>query len=138
MTIRNILALAAAGAAMLAAVPAAAKGADMPRRGLAGADCFNSRDWTNWSSPSPDVIYLKVRNRDVYRVDLLASGHRNLDAPGKYLLTTQRSGSGRVCSPLDLDLKLGDLSGFATPLFPQAITRLTRDEIAALPRKDRP
>jgi len=138
MKLRNTLALGAAAAAALIALPAAAaNGADMPRRSLAAADCFSARDWTDWSSPSPDVIYLKVRNREVYRVDLLPAGKLGLERPGKYLVSTQR-GSSRVCSPVDLDLKLGDLSGFSTPLFPQAITRLTRDEIAALPRKDRP
>lgn len=140
MKFRNTLALGAAAAAALMALPgaaAAANGADVPRRSLSAGDCFSSRDWTDWSSPSPDVIYLKVRNREVYRVDLLPSGKLSLDRPGKYLLNTQR-GSTRVCSPVDLDLKLGDLSGFSTPLFPQAITRLTREQVAALPRKDRP
>jgi len=139
MTFRTPLALgAAAAAALLVAGPAAAaSGADAPRRSLAAADCFSSRDWTDWSSPSPDVIYLRVRNREVYRVDLLPSGKLSLDRPGKYLLNVQR-GSSRVCSPVDLDLKLGDLAGFTTPLFPQAITRLTREQVAALPKKDRP
>jgi hypothetical protein len=138
MKFRTTLALGAAAAAALIALPAAAaNGADAPRRSLASADCFSSRDWTDWSSPSPDVIYLKVRNRDVYRIDLLAGGQRSLEAPGKYLVNTQH-GSQRVCSPVDLDLKLGDLAGFVTPLFPQAITRLTPAEVAALPRKARP
>lgn len=143
MKFPNTLALGAAAAAALIAqmalpgAAAAANGPDVARRSLPAADCFSSRDWTDWSSPSPDVIYLKVRNREVYRVDLLPAGKLSLERPGKYLVSTQR-GSSRVCSPVDLDLKLGDLSGFSTPLFPQAITRLTREQVAALPRKDRP
>jgi hypothetical protein len=138
MKFPKTLALGAAAAAALVALPAAAaNGNDAPRRSLHGSDCFSSRDWTDWSSPSPDVLYLKVRHREVYRVDLLPSGRMSLERPGKYLVSTQR-GSNRVCSPVDLDLKLGDLSGFVTPLFPTAISRLTPEEVAALPRKARP
>ena len=138
MTRQHALAIGAAAAAALIALPAAAAtGAEAPRRSLPAADCFFSRDWTDWSSPSPDVLYLKVRHREVYRVDLLPVGKLSLERPGKYLVSTQR-GSSRVCSPVDLDLKLGDHAGFATPLFPTKITRLTRDEVAALPSKVRP
>jgi len=121
---------AAATAAVLSASPAAAEGAAPAR------ECFASRDWQGWSSPSPDVIYLKIRNREVYRVDLAARSNL-LNSPGIFLVSTLR-GSDRVCGPLDLDLEAADTNGFKTPLFPRAMRRLTSEEVAALPRKHQP
>jgi hypothetical protein len=135
---RNLLrsGLLAAAASMILATGASA--ADAPRRGaLPSQDCFSTRDWRGWSSPSPDVLYLKVRNRDVYRVDLLGRQGPRLDSAGSFLVSEPR-GSTRVCGPIDLDLKIADDLGFSMPLFPTAITKLTPEEVAALPPRHRP
>jgi len=124
------IALAAVTAAAFSAVPAAAEG-PAPMR-----ECFASRDWQGWSSPSPDVIYLKVRNREVYRLDLAAKSNL-LNSPGIFLVSRLR-GSDRICGALDLDLEAADTSGFRSPLFPKAMRRLTPEEVAALPRKHQP
>jgi len=123
----SFIALAAVAVAAASAAPATAQDVAPAR------ECFSSRDWQGWSSPSPDVIYLKMRNREVYRVDL-ASRNVQLNSPGSFLISTLR-GSDRVCGPIDLDLHVTDTSGFKTPLFPRAMRRLGPEEVAALPRK---
>jgi hypothetical protein len=79
---------------------------------------------------------MKINNNQVYRVDL-APGSPSLRSPGDFLISKVR-GSNTVCSALDLDLSISDTQGFKTPLFPRTLTRLTPEEVAALPPKDRP
>jgi hypothetical protein len=133
MTNRSKLIAAALSAAALTSVSFAAHAAPTP--GVARS-CFRSSDWSDWRSPSPDVIYLKVRLHDVYRVNL-AGGSNRLNDPGIFLISQVR-GSEMICSPLDLDLKVSDSSGFSTPLIARSITKLTPEEVAAIPAKFRP
>ena len=133
-----IAGLVAGAAALLAALPAAARAEPAPVRGppLASADCFMMRDWEGWSSPSRNTIYLQVRHRDVYRVDLYG-GTSMLNSPGRFLISREH-GTGRVCAPIDLHLDVADHQGFTQPLFPLTISKLTAEEVAALPREHRP
>lgn len=98
--------------------------------------CFSLSDWHGWSAPNDKTMYLKVRNRDVYRLDL-AHGSNQLTWPGSHLVTIVR-GSDRICNPIDLDLRVSDGSGFAIPIRAKTITKLTPEEVAAIPKKDRP
>ena len=134
----SIARVVAGAAALLAALPAAAQPAPAPVRGpaLPAADCFLMRDWDGWSSPSRDTLYLQVRNRHVYRVDLYG-GTSMLNSPGRFLVSRDR-GTGRVCSPVDLQLDVADTTGLTQPLFPLTISKLTAEEVRALPRKHRP
>lgn len=122
----NLVALAAvlgAGSA-LAGAPAAR------------APCFFLTQWEGWKSPSPDIIYLGVNMHDVYRVDLSA-GSSQLQSPNVHLVSVNR-GSSSICSAIDLDLKVADSMGFAEPLIAKTLTKLTPEEIAAIPKKFRP
>ena len=107
--------------------------ADTPTR----APCFFISQWQGWKAASANVIYLRVNMRDVYRVDLSA-GSQQLMWPGSYHLITRVQGSSSICGPLDLQLALSDGHGFYQPLIATGLTKLTADEIAALPAKDRP
>ena len=98
--------------------------------------CFSLSDWQGWSSPSRDVLYMKVRNRDVYRLDL-TRGSNQLGSAGSHIVSVVR-GSDRICNPIDLDLRVSDGMGFAMPIRAKTITKLTPEEIAAIPKKDRP
>ena len=121
---------------LAAAAPALADPAakDAPPR--AARSCFYLSDWDGWSAPNKDTLYLKVRNRDVYRVDL-AHGTNQLTSPGVHLVSVVR-GVDSVCAPLDLDLRVSDGFGMAMPIRAKTITKLTREEIAAIPKKYRP
>lgn len=118
---------AALAAALLTAWPLSANAA--PQGG-----CFLSKDWRGWKSPDPKVIYLRVGISDVFRLDL-QSGSDQLDRPDMHLVNKLR-GSPWICSPLDLELTLSDSHGsYREPLFVKSITRLTPDEIRAIPAK---
>jgi hypothetical protein len=82
------------------------------------------------------VIYLGVNMHDVYRVDLSA-GSPLLSAPNMHLVSIVR-GSSSICTALDLDLKLSDDNGFTQPLIARTLTKLTPEQIAAIPKKYRP
>lgn len=128
----GLIAAAAVSSLALASAPAQAR-SDAPR---SHRDCFQSTDWQGWSSPSPDILYLRVGIKDVYRLDLSA-GSSQLQWPSNHLINTVR-GSSMVCSGIDLDLAVSDGNGFVQPLIVRSIHKLTPDEIAALPKKDRP
>jgi len=122
--------LGAAGSA-LADSPAASPAAPKPAR-----SCFSLSDWQGWSAPDRNTLYLKVRHRDVYRVDL-SHGTSQLTSPGVHLVSVTR-GIDSVCRPIDLDLRVSDGMGFAMPIMAKTITKLTPEEVAALPKRDRP
>ncbi|WP_165190772.1 DUF6491 family protein [Caulobacter soli] len=126
--------LAAAAPALAAsglADPAAKDAAPRPAR-----SCFSLSDWDGWSAPDRNTLYMKVRHRDVYRVDL-SHGTSQLTSPGVHLVSVVR-GTDSICRPIDLDLRVSDGFGFAMPIMAKSITKLSKDEIAALPKKDRP
>jgi hypothetical protein len=101
------------------------------------SNCFLSRDWEGWKSPSPNVIYLRVGVSRIFRLDLSA-GSNQLQEPDMHLVDVVR-GSDWICDPLDLQLQLKDDHGaFEEPLIVKAITQLTPDQIAAIPKKDLP
>jgi hypothetical protein len=135
MTKARIFALAATAA--LVAAPAFAQPAKRsPPVALASKDCFFSRDWQGWKSPSPDVLYIRVRQHDVYRIDLAGGGQR-LDSPSMHIVSISR-GSDRICAPIDLDLRISDSIGPPIALFPRGIVKLTPEEAKALPKEARP
>jgi len=122
--------LVAAGLLGLSAAPVAAESPHPAR------DCFFSNQWEGWRSPSPNVIYIRVGIHDVYRLDLSA-GSSQLQSPDMHLVNQVR-GSNTICSALDLDLSIADSHGFSEPLFVRTMTKLSPEEVAAIPRQYRP
>jgi hypothetical protein len=76
-----------------------------------------------------------VHVRDIYRLDL-SYGSTLLTWPDSHLINVMR-GTNSICYPIDLDLKVGN-NGFLEPLFIKSITKLTPEEVAAIPKKDLP
>jgi len=124
----TIAALSAAGAAAAAPAPGAA----------AGQACFTSRDWEGWSAPGDgDVLLLRVRSHDIYRVELTPGSHVRKEVDN--FLVNRVRGSSWICSPLDLDLTLNDRTiGARQGLIARSLRKLTPQEIAAIPKKDLP
>jgi hypothetical protein len=123
--------LALAGLAAVAAL-----GASAPAMADASHPCFFISQWHGWKAPDANTIYLGVNTHDIYRLDLSA-GSSELMAPGVHLVTQFR-GTSSVCTALDLDIKVSDGHGFTTPLIVRTITKLTPEEVAAIPPRDRP
>jgi len=99
--------------------------------------CFSLSRWRGgWRAASKDVLYLGVDISDVYRLDL-DGGSPELLWPEVHLVNIAR-GDDTVCAPIDLDLSVADDHGFRTPLFVKSISKLTPEEVAALPAKQRP
>jgi hypothetical protein len=131
----------AVGAALLTSVGAAYADAPTDR-----TPCFFITQWHGWKSPAPNVLYLGVNMHDVYRVDLSA-GSRMLRDPTVHLVSRSR-GSTSVCSAIDLDLDVVDNTGgggigglgggMRQPLIASKLTKLTPDEVAAIPKQFRP
>lgn len=99
--------------------------------------CFYSQDWDGWkATPDSKAIYIRVGVNKIWRLDL-SSACPALQSPNPHLINTLRGGS-TVCSALDLDLKVADDSGFATPCIVSSISRLSDAEASALPKNLRP
>jgi hypothetical protein len=100
-------------------------------------ECFLSRDWQGWSAPGDsNVILLKVRMHDVWRLELTPGTH--VHKYPDYMLVNRIRGSSWLCSPLDFDLMLSDHHGFRQPLIVTKVSKLTPAEVAAIPKKDLP
>lgn len=124
------LALSGPAAAQDAPAAQAAKPAKPARQ------CFYLSDWRGWTAPDKDTLYLKVRGKDVYKVDL-AYGSNQLTWPGNHLVSVVH-GVDSVCGPLDLDLRVSDGFGMAIPIRAKTITKLTPEQIALIPKKYQP
>lgn len=122
--------LAAAVALGMAAPAFAAKSPDTTR------NCFLAHDWQDWKAPNDKTIYVRVNQHDVWRLDL--SGGSSMITDDTNHLITNLQDSAWVCHAIDLsNMKISD--GHVTePLFVKSITKLTPDQVAAIPQKDRP
>jgi len=116
------------------------------------APCFFITQWQGWKAPNPNTLYLGVNMHDVYRVDLSA-GSPELMWPAVHLISDVR-GSNSICSAIDLQLSVAqdnggsgfrtngvgfaNGSGFRVPLIARKLTKLTPEEVAAIPKKYRP
>ena len=99
--------------------------------------CFSLTNWRGgWRAPTKDAIYLRVDSNDVWRLDL-NGGSPELLRADVHLVNIARGGD-TVCAPIDLDLFVSDNRGFRTPLFVKSITKLTPEQVAALPAKLHP
>lgn len=101
------------------------------------AQCFHISNFEGWKAPDAKTIYIRVGQRNYYRLDLTASCP-TLRWPSAYLVTEWR-GSSWVCSAIDWDLKVAQRSGgFAQPCLVKTMTKLTPAEAEAIPKKFKP
>ena len=134
--ISNRLGRLAAGVVAALAMLGAASAA--PAADTNGRRCFTVNDWNGWSSPSPDVLYLAVNFRDVYKAEL-TQPVQGLD-PAYTVLISDETGPQSICSAVDLHLIMTRRGGGGgrRGLIARSLTRLTPEEIAAIPKRDRP
>ncbi|HLZ83055.1 MAG TPA: hypothetical protein VKQ54_05765 [Caulobacteraceae bacterium] len=134
--ISNRLGRSAAGVvAALATLTGAASAASAADTN--GRSCFTVNNWHGWSSPSPDVLYLAVNFRDVYKATLAhpVAGLNLMDT----VVISDETGLQSICSAVDLHLTMTHRRGGSRQgLIVRSLTRLTPEEIAAIPKRDRP
>ena len=124
--------IGAAGVLALACAPSAQP---EPAKAPAPA-CFFSRDWQGWKASADDKsIYIRVGFNRIYRLDL-ASSCPDLHYPDAHLITNLRGDS--ICDALDIDLKVGQGHGFATPCIVRKLSQLSPEEAKALPKALQP
>lgn len=99
--------------------------------------CFDTSEFDNWRAGDAKTIYIHVRPNNYFRLDL--SGRcSTLLSPGAQLITTFR-GTSLICSPLDWDLKVSaGIGGNTEPCLVRTMTKLTQEEVTALPKKAKP
>jgi hypothetical protein len=131
--VRRILIGALAIGSALAPAAVAAGGATAQT----GQACFRTSDWQNWKAANDHTIYLNVGGNRIWRLDMAGSCPELSDGGAK-LITRDIAGSGSVCSPMDLDLKVSVGHGIATPCIVRNMSELSPDQAAALPRNLRP
>jgi hypothetical protein len=125
--------IAAAAALSLASVSLTGVAhAAAPEKTNTTKNCFLTNDWQDWRGADANTIYLRVHVHDFYRLDL-SSGSNMVTDPSNHLISQVRV-SPWICGPLDLDLKISD-GHIAEPLIVKSITKLTAEEVAAIPRK---
>ena len=132
MKVRSLL---LAGVLATAAFAGAASAATTPSAPAANRSCFFTRNWDSWHAPDKNTIYLKINMHEIYRVDLSA-GSDLLTWPDAHIVNKVH-GVDSVCSPIDLDLSVSD-GHVHEFLIAKAITKLTPEQIAAIPKKDLP
>ena len=133
MKVRSLLLGGALAAAAFAGVASAATAPSAP---AATRSCFFTRNWDSWHAPDKNTIYFKISLHDIYRVDLSA-GSDLLTWPDTHLVSKSH-GTDSICTPLDLDLSVSDGHGAREFLIAKSITKLTPEQVAAIPKKDLP
>ena len=134
------LSLAAVAAFTLTSA-AVAQGQPVPAGTEPGPDaakparaCFFNRDVRGFAAPDDRTLYLRVRSKDIYRLDLMG---RCPDLDWETQVGLDSRGSSSICAPIDVQVRVrGPIGVTRCPV--SEITRLTPEEAAALPRKSRP
>ncbi|THD62031.1 DUF6491 family protein [Phenylobacterium sp.] len=126
--------LAGLAAALLALGATAVGAADKP----ASKDtCFWARNVTSFAAPDDHTVYVKVNQRDVYRLDLMISCP-DVQFNQAVALQSSRGAGGSICGPLDAEI-ISHATGLGRQRCPvKTLTKLTPEEIAALPKHAKP
>ena len=118
--------------ALLVGAPVTTATADPPSSHNA---CFLRSNVEGFSAPNDRTVYLQTSARDTYRLDLMTecTGLSFRQSLG----LEARPGSPWICSPIEATVVFRD-AGVNERCPVTAIHKLTPDEIAALPKHDRP
>jgi len=122
----------AAGAVLAAVHPAAAASTQAPPK--SDRACFFTRDVNGFSAADDRTVYVKVGVKDVYRLDLFSPCP---DIDWNWRIGLQSHGSDWICSPMDATIIAHSPIGLQRCEV-NKVTKLTPQEVAALPRKARP
>jgi Family of unknown function (DUF6491) len=127
---RLIVAVAAATSALAATVANA-----QPPARHSNDQCFVRRNINGFSAPNDRTVYIRVGVSDVWRLDLM------IDCTGlafrNAFALEARPATAWICSPLDATVIVRQ-TGISQRCPVSAMHKLTPDEIAALPKRDRP
>jgi Family of unknown function (DUF6491) len=101
------------------------------------SQCFWSRNVTSFAAPDDHTVYIQVNYRDVYRLDLMVSCP-DVDWDQRVALVSNHGSGGSICGPLDAEI-VSHATGIGHQRCPvKAMSKLTPEEIAALPKRAKP
>ncbi|MBR7618370.1 hypothetical protein JKL49_03125 [Phenylobacterium sp. 20VBR1] len=126
----HALLLATAALIALAAGPAGAAPAAKPAKA-----CFSARNVSNYAVVDDRTLNIRVGGRDVYQLDLMGVCP---DLPSQNRIAIKSRGASFICSPLDATIIAGGPFGRTERCEVRGLRKLTPEEIAALPSRDRP
>ena len=129
MTLHPLL-LATAALIALIAGPAGAAPAAKPAKA-----CFSARNVSNYAVVDDRTLNIRVGVRDVYQLDLMGVCP---DLGSQNKIAIKSRGSSFICSPLDATIIAGGAFGRTERCEVRGMRKLTPEEIAALPSRDRP
>ncbi len=102
----------------------------------AATPCFYINQWEGWKAPNDHTLYLGVNFKEVYEVQLGGRSSLLQDPDARIVSLTQ--GPDTVCHAIDLELAVVTPPGIRAPLIATHLRKLTPQEVAAIPPKDRP
>ena len=134
MRFRNLAKLALSVAVVAAAAPLASS--VQAQQSKPAQQCFRAQDWRGARAAGPREMYLRVGMRDIYRV-AFAQDCPGARVPGQVRIENLISGpTNLICATTDLDIWVAPIgSPMSTPCIVDHFTKLTPDEVKALPKK---
>ena len=131
---KRLLVMTSAFALAASALPALAADQAKPET---GSQCFRMSQIRNHTKADDQTLYFSVGSRDVYRLDMSGACLAGTSSSDPLILETV-GGTDLICRPIDLSLKvkLGNVG--VSPCIIKEITKLTPDQVAALPPKVKP
>jgi hypothetical protein len=125
---RTALALSAVAAALSATLPTA----EAQPATHAPPACIRTSQIQNTRMVGSRVLYIRTSARTFYRMDFSSDCDSNSNGP---LIIHPVNNSGEICSAISVDISVRETG---QRCMPSALTKLTADEVAAIPKKDLP
>ena len=124
-------------AAAIAALPMAPCLASDPPGERAGSSCFFINQIRGQRVVDPHAILLHVGVARVFKVGF-SQDCPQLNRSDPQLITSPASGVGLICHAIDLQIKVANSGAPPQACIIQSLRELTPDEIATLPKGERP
>ncbi|MDO9433193.1 MAG: DUF6491 family protein [Phenylobacterium sp.] len=131
---KRLLVVTSTVALVAAAFPALAADQAKPET---GSQCFRMSQIRNHTKADSQTLYFSVGARDVYRLDMSGACLAGTSSSDPLIMETV-GGTDLICRPIDLNLKVKTGNVGVSPCIIKEITKLTPDQVAALPPKVKP
>ena len=131
---KRTVTLAAAALLALAAAGGAAA-ADKPTGPAKGNQCFWTRFADGFAAPDEHTLYVSVNVRDVYQFEMFTNC-QGLDWDNRIALVSR--GGSMICTGMDAEVVTHETGIGRQRCMVRSVRKLTKEEIAALPRGSKP
>jgi len=132
---KTTIAIALAGAALLAAGAGPGAAARDRTPAYSPQQCFYTRNVTSFAAPDEHNLYVQVNSRDVYHFDMFGPCP---DIDWNQRLALVSRSSSWICNGMDAEVITHAAGIGRQHCFVRNVRKLTPEEVAALPRRARP